>query len=70
MACTKKTACKSTGGKAPCKQLATKAAHKSAPSTCVVKRLHCYRPGTIALLEICHDQKLIELLFHKLPFQV
>ena len=31
MARTKQTARKSTGGKAPCKQLATKAARKSAP---------------------------------------
>jgi hypothetical protein len=33
MARTKKTARKSTGGKAPRKQLATKAARKSAPAT-------------------------------------
>lgn len=33
MARTKQTARKSTGGKAPRKQLATKAARKSAPST-------------------------------------
>ncbi|XP_065580636.1 histone H3-like [Artemia franciscana] len=33
MARTKQTARKSTGGKAPRKQLATKAAHKSAPAT-------------------------------------
>jgi len=33
MARTKQTARKPTGGKAPRKQLATKAAHKSAPAT-------------------------------------
>ncbi|EGW01589.1 Histone H3.3 [Cricetulus griseus] len=38
MACTKQTACKSIGGKAPRKQLATKAACKSAPSTGGVKK--------------------------------
>ncbi|EHB02702.1 Histone H3.3 [Heterocephalus glaber] len=40
MARTKQTARKSTGGKAPRKQLATKAAHKSAPSTGGVKKPH------------------------------
>ncbi|KAH6574086.1 hypothetical protein BASA60_005682 [Batrachochytrium salamandrivorans] len=38
MARTKQTARKSTGGKAPRKQLATKAARKSAPATGGVKR--------------------------------
>ena len=37
MARTKQTARKSTGGKAPRKQLATKAARKSAPNTGGVK---------------------------------
>ena len=37
MARTKQTARKSTGGKAPRKQLATKAARKSAPATGGVK---------------------------------
>ena len=46
MARTKQTARKSTGGKAPRKQLATKAARKSAPSTGGVKKPHRYRPGT------------------------
>lgn len=45
MARTKQTARKSTGGKAPRKQLATKAARKSAPSTGGVKKPHRYRPG-------------------------
>merc|ERR1719350_1376538 len=55
------TARKSTGGKAPRKQLATKAARsafnfggvvqmrKSAPATGGVKKPHRYRPGTVAL---------------------
>lgn len=45
MARTKQTARKSTGGKAPRKQLATKAARKSAPSTGGVKKPHRYRWG-------------------------
>ncbi|GFY98973.1 histone superfamily protein [Actinidia rufa] len=52
MARTKQTARKSTGGKAPRKQLATKAARKSAPATGGVKKPHRFRPGTVALREI------------------
>ncbi|GMP41827.1 hypothetical protein CsSME_00011792 [Camellia sinensis var. sinensis] len=44
MARTKQTARKSTGGKAPRKQLATKAARKSAPATGGVKKPHRFRP--------------------------
>ncbi|CAI9611949.1 unnamed protein product, partial [Staurois parvus] len=66
MARTKQTAPKSTGGKAPRKQLATKAARKSAPSTGCVKKHHRYRPGTVAFREIRRYQKSTEL---KLPFQ-
>ena len=40
MARTKQTARKSTGGKAPRKQLATKAAWKSAPATGGVKKVN------------------------------
>ena len=69
MAYTKQTAHKSTGGKAPHKQLATKAARKSASTTGGVKKPHRYRPGTVALREICHYQKSTELLVCKLPFQ-
>ena len=58
-----------TGGKAPRKQLATKAARKSAPSTGGVKKPHRYRPGTVALREIRRYQKSTELLIRKLPFQ-
>lgn len=36
---------KSTGGKAPRKQLASKAARKAAPSTGGVKKPHRYKPG-------------------------
>ena len=69
MARTKQTARKSTGGKAPRKQLATKAARKSAPATGGVKHARRYRPGTVALREIRRYQKSTELLLRKLPFQ-
>uniref|UniRef100_A0A4W6C6F0 Core Histone H2A/H2B/H3 domain-containing protein n=1 Tax=Lates calcarifer TaxID=8187 RepID=A0A4W6C6F0_LATCA len=59
MARTKQTARKSTGGKAPRKQLATKAARKSAPATGGVKKPH----------QIRRYQKSTELLIRKLPFQ-
>ncbi|GAA98260.1 uncharacterized protein L969DRAFT_340017 [Mixia osmundae IAM 14324] len=68
MARTKQTARKSTGGKAPRKQLAAKAARKSAPSTGGVKKPHRYRPGTVALREIRRYQKSTELLIRKLPY--
>ncbi|KAL8278564.1 hypothetical protein RQP46_009056 [Phenoliferia psychrophenolica] len=69
MARTKQTARKSTGGKAPRKQLAAKAARKSAPQTGGVKKPHRYKPGTVALREIRRYQKSTELLIRKLPFQ-
>ena len=69
MARTKQTARKCTGGKAPWKQLATKAARKSAPATGGIKKPHRYRPGTVALREIRCYQKSTELLICKLPFQ-
>ena len=69
MSRTKQTARKSTGGKAPRKQLATKAARKSAPATGGVKKPHRYRPGTVALREIRRYQKSTELLIRKTPFQ-
>jgi len=59
MARTKQTARKSTGGKAPRKQLATKAARKSAPTTGGVKKPHRYRPGTVALREIRYVSALL-----------
>jgi len=69
MARTKQTARKSTGGAAPRRALATKAARKSAPDTGGVKRPHRYRPGTVALREIRKYQKSTELFIRKLPFQ-
>eukprot|EP00957_Ditylum_brightwellii_P142874 10886266-Ditylum_brightwellii.AAC.1 len=69
MACTKQTTRKSTGGKAPRKQLATKTARKSAPATGGVKKPHRYHPGTVAHREIRRYQKITNLLIRKLPFQ-
>ena len=69
MARTKQTARKSTGGKAPRKRLATKAARKSAPPASGVKKPHRYRPGTVALREIRRYQKSTDLLIRKAPFQ-
>ena len=68
MARTKQTARKSSGGKAPRKQLANKAARKSAPCTGQARKPHKYRPGTVALREIRRYQKSTELLLRKLPF--
>ena len=57
-------------GKAPRKQLATKAARKSAaPAAGGGKKPHRYRPGTVALREIRKYQKSTNLLLRKLPFQ-
>ena len=69
MARTKQTARKSTGGKAPRKTLATKAARKSAPRTGGIKKPYRYCPGTVALRQIRKYQKSTELLIHKAPFQ-
>jgi len=69
MARTKQTARKSTGGKAPRKQLAQHAARKSAPKTGGVKKPQRFRPGTVALREIRKYQKNGNLLIRKLPFQ-
>ncbi|XP_021565448.1 histone H3.3C-like [Carlito syrichta] len=69
MAGTKQTARKSTGGKAPRRQLATKATRKSAPSTGGVKKPHRYRPGTGARREMRRYQESTELLVGQLPFQ-
>lgn len=77
MARTKQTARKSTGGKAPRKQLATKVTKQlavmAAPSLqgslqCI-KKPHRFRPGTVALREIRKFQKSTDLLIRKLPFQ-
>ena len=76
MARTKQTARKSTGGKAPRKELATKAARMTANfyganfyGAGAIRKPHRYRPGTIALREIRKYQKSTELLIRKLPFQ-
>lgn len=69
MARTKQTARKSTGGKAPRKHLATKAARKTGPATGGVKKPHRYCPGTVALREIRRYQKSTDLLIRKRPFQ-
>jgi histone H3 len=69
MARTKQTARKSTGGKAPRKQLASKAARKATPSSSGVKKSHRYRPGTVAMREIRRYQKSTDLLLKKAPFQ-
>ena len=68
MARTKQTANKSTGGKAPRKQLATKAARKTAPHEDEARRRR-FRPGTVALREIRKLQKSTHLLIGKSTFQ-
>ena len=70
MARTKQTARKHTGAKAPRKQLANKAARKTATvQTGGIKKAHKFKPGTVALREIRRFQKSTELLIRKLPFQ-
>jgi histone H3 len=68
MARTKQTARRSTGGKAPNRKLATKAACSSSLASGAHKKRR-YRPGTVALREIRKYQKSPELLIRKLPFQ-
>ena len=69
MARTKQVARKSTGGKVPRKELATKAALKLGKAIGGMKKPHRYRPGTVALREIRKYQKSTELLIRKMPFQ-
>ena len=69
MARTKQTARKVVGGKAPRKQLATKAAAKKTMAVGTIKKPHRFRPGTVALREIRRYQKTTELLIRKMPFQ-
>jgi len=75
MARTKQTARKSTHAtKTPRKQVAQKAARKSSTPSGAnpsggMKKLHRFRPGTVALREIRRYQKSTELLIRKLPFQ-
>ena len=68
MARTKQTARKTTGGKAPRKQLATKAALRPSPAFAdgPGEAPHRY-PGTAALREIRRYQKSTDLLVRKLP---
>ena len=71
MARTKQTARKSTGGKAPRKQLSTKASRTATRNQRPeggIKKPHCYRPGTVALREIRRYQKSTDLLLRKGPF--
>ena len=68
MARTKQTARRSTGGKAPRKELFTKASRKSAMSQGGVKKPHRYRPGTVALREIRKYQRSTDLLIRKGSF--
>ena len=69
MARTKQTARKSMGGKAPRKQIGSKASKKAPSASAGQKKTHRYRPGTVALREIRRYQKSTELLIRKLPFQ-
>ena len=65
MARTKQTARKNTGAKAPRKQLANKAARKTAHVSGGggVKKPHRFRPGTVALREIRRFQKSVSIFF-------
>lgn len=70
MARTKQTARKSTGGKAPRKQVASKSARKMAPAFAGgIKKPHRFRPGTVALREIRRYQKSTEMLIRRSAFQ-
>ena len=59
---------KTTGGKAPRKQFATKASRKLTPATGGVKKPHRWRLEMVALHEIHHFQKSTDLLIAMLPF--
>lgn len=67
---TRKTARKSTGGKTPRKSLGLKVVHRPnpVPDSQSSKKVHRFRPGTVALREIRKYQKSAELLLRKLPF--
>lgn len=72
MARTKQTARKSTGIKHPRKQLATKAARKTASTagTGGIKKPHRYKPGTVALREIRKFQKTVLNFFFNFFSQI
>ena len=42
---------------------------RGAGQSAAPKKPHGYRPGTVALCEICQFQKSMELLIRRLPFQ-
>ncbi len=76
MARVKQTARKTIGGKANSLSLLGKLAGREAANRRLplggnggVKKPHRYRPGTVALREICRFQKSTELLIRKSPFQ-
>ena len=73
MARTKQTAHKSTGGDAPQKKLATRAARIDNAKLLRlrsggVKKPYCYRPGTVTLHKIEKYQKSSNLLIRKATF--
>lgn len=76
MARTKSVAKKSSSGKAPRKNIASKAARKTTTATAGIKqgsqrmalgRRH--KPGSVAMREIRKYQKTTELLIRRAPFQ-
>ena len=70
MAKMKQTAARSTDGKAPRKQLVSKAASKIKPVEANnAARVSRWHPGTVALRDIHSLQNSTELLMRKLPFQ-
>ncbi|AFM98034.1 histone H3 [Encephalitozoon hellem] len=70
MARTKQSARKTTGGKAPRKQLSAKSARKAvSPASSAGAKKSRYRPGSVALKEIRRYQKSTDFLIRRLPFQ-
>ena len=72
MARTKHTARKGMDGAArrmtkASRNIAVKAPHK--PPSCQLKKRRMFRPGTVALREICRYQKSTELLIRRASFQ-
>ena len=53
------------GDKAPRTQLAINAARKYTPYSACVKKPHHYKPGIVALEEICRHQKSVTMLIPK-----
>ena len=69
MARTKQVARKSTGGKAPRKQLSGKAASKTEAMKKMETKKKRYRPGELALKEIRKYQASSDFLMKMMPFQ-